>query len=122
MRSQILDAQRAITDASGFVPRLFRPPYGVRWFGLRRVERETALVEITWSLLALDWKLGPSLVATRIVRGSRPGAIICLHDGRELQPAPDIFVTLEAIRLALPQLIDRGVQFETVNQILCPTI
>jgi peptidoglycan/xylan/chitin deacetylase (PgdA/CDA1 family) len=121
MRRQIQDAQKAVEDACGIRPKLFRPPYGVRWFGLGAVEREAGLTEVTWSLLALDWKRAPRTVATRIARASCPGAIICLHDGRELQPDPDIFVTLEALRLVLPQLLDRGVGFETVSQILCPT-
>jgi len=121
MRSQIRAAQSAVEDACGVSPRVFRPPYGVRWFGLGVVEREAGLTEVTWSLLALDWKRSPRAVATRIARASRPGAIICLHDGRELQPDPNISVTLEALRLVLPQVRDRGVGFETVSQILCPT-
>jgi peptidoglycan/xylan/chitin deacetylase (PgdA/CDA1 family) len=121
MRRQIAAAQRAIEVICGVSPRVFRPPYGVRWFGLGAVEREAGLTEVTWSLLALDWKRSPQTVATRVARASYPGAIICLHDGRELQPDPDISVTLEALRLVLPQLRDQGVAFETVSQILCPT-
>lgn len=121
IRREIQGAQIAVEDACGLLPKVFRPPYGVRWFGLGTVEREAGLTEVTWSLLALDWKRGPEAVAARIASASSPGAIICLHDGRELQPDPDISVTLEALRLVLPQLLDRGVRFETVSQILCPT-
>ncbi len=121
LQRQILDAQHAIEDACGLTPRIFRPPYGVRWFGLGAAERDARLTEVTWSVLALDWKRKPAAVAARIARASSAGAIICLHDGRELQPDPDISVTLEAISLVLPCLRDRGLCFETVSQILCPT-
>ena len=49
------------------------------------------------------------------------GAILCLHDGRELRAKPDIGVTVEAVRRLVPMLLDRGYKFETVSRLLCPT-
>jgi peptidoglycan/xylan/chitin deacetylase (PgdA/CDA1 family) len=121
IRNEILAAQRAIEKAAGVKPTVFRAPYGVRWFGLAGVQNELGLTGVTWSVLGLDWKQTPGQVARRLLKLSRPGAIVCLHDGRELRPNPDISVTLEALRLILPQWLERGVQFETVSQILCPT-
>jgi hypothetical protein len=43
-----------------------------------------------------------------------------LHDGRELMSDPDISNTVDAVRRAVPLLIDRGFRFETVSDILCP--
>jgi peptidoglycan/xylan/chitin deacetylase (PgdA/CDA1 family) len=48
------------------------------------------------------------------------GAILCLHDGRELCARPDIGVTVEAVRRLVPMLLDRGYKLETVSQLLCP--
>ena len=48
------------------------------------------------------------------------GAILCLHDGRELRVKPDIGVTVEAVRRLVPVLLDQGYRFETVCQLLCP--
>lgn len=121
IRGEIQAAQRTIEDGAGRSPVLFRAPYGVRWFGLGEAQREFGLTGITWTTIALDWKLRPADVARRILEAASPGAILCLHDGRELTPDPDISVTLEALRLAIPRWIDRGLQFETVSQILCPT-
>jgi peptidoglycan-N-acetylglucosamine deacetylase len=121
IRAEILGAQRTIEQASGASPTLFRAPYGVRWFGLSGVQKELGLTGVTWSVLGLDWKQTPPQVARRLLELSRPGSIVCLHDGRELLPNPDISVTLEALRLVIPQWLERGVQFETVSQILCPT-
>ena len=121
IRTEILAAQFAIEQAAGVRPTLFRAPYGVRWFGLAGVQNELGLTGVTWSVLGLDWKQTPGQVAARLLKLSGPGSIVCLHDGRELRPNPDISVTLEALRLILPQWLERGVQFETVSQILCPT-
>ncbi len=121
LRYEIGEAQQTINGTVGLTPVLFRAPYGVRWFGLGAVQRELGLTGVTWSVLALDWKWPAARVADRIVRRSWPGAIVCLHDGRELRPDPDISVTLEALRLAIPRWIDSGLRFETVSQLLCPT-
>lgn len=121
IRAEIRAAQREIDCASGTAPTLFRAPFGVRWFGLSGVQKEFGLTGVMWSVLGLDWKRTPQQIARRLLRLSRPGAIVCLHDGRELLPDPDISDTLEALRLVIPQWLERGVQFETVSQILCPT-
>ena len=75
-----------------------------------------------WSVLGRDWKTDAATVETCLVDRAFPGAIVCLHDGRELRPDPDISVTLEALRRAIPRWQERGVRFETVSQIICPTI
>ena len=121
MRAELLSAQQSIEDATAVRPTLFRAPYGVRWFGLGAVQRELGLTGVTWSVLGFDWKWPPARVAQRLLKRSAPGAIICLHDGRELLPNPRISDTLETLRRVIPRWIDRGVQFETVSQILCPT-
>lgn len=121
MFRELEDAQRTIEDVCGSRPGLFRPPFGIRWFGLGSVQRKLDLLGVMWSVIGLDWKRSASQVAQRILAGARPGAIICLHDGRGAQADPDITVTVAALKRALPQWIDEGFQFETVSQILCKT-
>ena len=121
IRNEISDAQESIRNSTGVSPVLFRAPYGVRWFGLGGIQKEFGLTGVTWSVLALDWKWPAPRVAERITRKASPGSIVCLHDGRELGINPDISVTLEALRLAIPRWIDKGMRFETVSQLLCPT-
>jgi peptidoglycan/xylan/chitin deacetylase (PgdA/CDA1 family) len=118
---EVARAQAAIEDATGASPATFRPPYGERWFGLREVERRLGLTDVKWSVLAWDWRLPAGRVAGRLLAAASPGAILCLHDGRDLAVRPDISATLEAVRLLLPALADRGFRFETVSEILCPT-
>lgn len=119
--SELRDAQAAIEDAAGATPRWFRAPYGVRWFGLREAQRRNALEGVMWTVIARDWRLTATQVSERVLSLTRPGAIVCLHDGRETSSNPDISVTLEALCRVLPVWTDRGFQFETVSQILCKT-
>lgn len=118
---ELAQAQETIEHATGFRPRYFRAPYGVRWFGLRAAQRSLGLSGVLWSTIALDWKRQTPSVVSRLLRGATRGAILCLHDGRALQHRPDIGVTLQAVRELLPILMEQGFHFEKVTDILCPT-
>lgn len=122
IRNELMRAQETIEDVTGITPALFRAPYGVRWFGLRRVQRELRLLGVTWTVIGRDWKWPAEQVEKAVLRRAANGTIVCLHDGRELQAAPDIRATLEAVRRILPVLLDKGFQFRTVSQLICPTI
>ena len=114
-------AQRVIHETAGRLPALFRAPFGVRWFGLRQAQRRLNLLGVMWTVIGRDWTLTADRVTRRVLSGASNGAIVCLHDGRGLDPRPDIRNTLDALRRILPDLRARGFSFETVSQILCPT-
>lgn len=118
VRDEILRAQDSITDATGRAPRLFRATYGVRWFGLRSALEEFGLVNVMWTTIGLDWKLPGPEVARRLMHGACNGAIFCLHDGRERNPAADASNTVAAVREAVPKLIDAGWEFRTVSELI----
>jgi peptidoglycan/xylan/chitin deacetylase (PgdA/CDA1 family) len=118
---EIRRAQETIAEAAGVEPVLFRAPYGARWFGMRRVQRELGLTGVMWTAIARDWRLPAEAIVRRLLRYAQNGAIFCLHDGRNGAPRPDIQPTIEAVRRLIPELSARGYRFETVSQILCPT-
>ncbi|GAC1355933.1 MAG: hypothetical protein NVSMB3_01720 [Acidobacteriaceae bacterium] len=112
--------QRILESEVGVRPRLLRAPYGLRWFGMRTVQRRLDLRSILWSVIGRDWMLPASAIAERVLQGATPGGIVCLHDGRECQPHPDITETLAAVREIVPRLRDQGYRFETVSELLRP--
>ncbi len=117
---ELTAAQEKITLHTGVRPVLFRAPYGVRWFGLRRAQRRLNLMGVMWTIIARDWKWPAERIGSLLIERSGTGDILCLHDGRTTQIAPDIGATVEAVRSVLPALARRGLRFETVSQILCP--
>jgi peptidoglycan/xylan/chitin deacetylase (PgdA/CDA1 family) len=121
MEADMGRAQRVILEHTGARPVWFRAPYGVRWFGMGRAQRRLGLRGVMWSVMGYDWSLEAGAVVERIERRVSNGAILCLHDGRELRTGPDIGVTIEAVRRLLPQLLKRGYKLETVSQLICPT-
>src|SRR5215471_18130038 len=108
-------AQETIAEATGSSPRLLRAPFGVRWFGFRRMQRRLGLLGVMWSVLGYDWKRSSRSIVDRVKARIANGAIICLHDGRQLRVRPDIRQTLEAARILVPLIQDQGYRLETVS-------
>jgi peptidoglycan/xylan/chitin deacetylase (PgdA/CDA1 family) len=119
--SELRRAHQAIEKHTGVVPMWFRAPYGVRWFGLRRAQQSVGVTGVMWTTIGYDWKRNPEWIVSEVVKSTSNGAILCLHDGRELRVKPDIGATVEAVRRLVPMLLDRGYHFETVSRLLCPT-
>ncbi|HEX5432343.1 MAG TPA: polysaccharide deacetylase family protein, partial [Bryobacteraceae bacterium] len=116
---ELASAQESIQAAAGAAPKLFRAPYGVRWFGLRQAQYSLGLTGVMWTAIGRDWRSSTPQVVRRLARGAVNGGILCLHDGRTVQPAPDIRNTLEAVKNVIPLLQGRGFQFQTVSELLC---
>ena len=114
-------AQQVILEHTGVSPAWFRAPYGVRWFGMRRAQRRLNLKGVMWTVIGYDWNLGAEAIVERMAGCVSNGAILCLHDGRELRTRPDIGATIEAVRRLVPLWLDRGYRLETVSRLLCPT-
>ncbi len=115
---EVYDAQAIITEIAGIAPRLVRAPYGLRWFGMGRAQTTCGLLHVLWTVIGHDWEWDQERVTNHVLRSIRPGAILCLHDGRDTRPDPDITVTLEAVKRIVPELKRRGYRFETVSELL----
>lgn len=116
----ILLGQHTIEDALGFSPWLFRPPFGLRWPGMRAAQKYCGLVGVQWSVMGRDWRLDAGGIAQRLVDGVEPGAILCLHDGRELATDPDIRPTITAVRAFLLHRAARGLTPVSVSGLFVP--
>jgi peptidoglycan-N-acetylglucosamine deacetylase len=114
-------AQETIVTHTGIRPVWFRAPFGVRWPGLRAAQERLKLTGVMWTAIGYDWSSTAEDVVARMSRNLRNGAILCLHDGRELRAKPDVRVTVEAVRRLVPMLLDQGYKLETVSRLLCPT-
>ncbi|HEX4450021.1 MAG TPA: polysaccharide deacetylase family protein [Kofleriaceae bacterium] len=106
----------AIARATGIVPTLARPPYGGRSPRNVKAFRAAGKQLVLWDVNSYDWKGAPGVeVAERIVERARPGSIILMHDGGR-----DHKGTLDAVKLAVPALRERGYTFETVSRAISP--
>jgi peptidoglycan/xylan/chitin deacetylase (PgdA/CDA1 family) len=117
---ELARAQEALSAVTGQRPVLFRAPRGTRWPGLAEAQSRLGLLGVMWTVIGRDWALPAEAIAVRLLRGARNGAILCLHDGCEIRPRPDVRPMLEAVRRLIPELRARGFRLETVSELLCP--
>jgi peptidoglycan-N-acetylglucosamine deacetylase len=111
---QITPTQRAIRMATGFVPCLLRPPYGIAPPGVVAIARSLGLITIQWDVDPTDWsRPGAAVIAQRVLAAVHPGAIVIMHDG-----GGDRDETVSALQTIVPTLIDRGYHLVTVPQLL----
>ncbi len=115
---EFTDAQNVIEAETGVTPLILRPPFGLRWAGMRSVQQKLQLLGVLWTVIGRDWSLPANRIAERVLDYSSPGGIICLHDGRGVLPKPDVSQMLGAVRQIVPVLKDRGYEFEIVSDLL----
>jgi peptidoglycan/xylan/chitin deacetylase (PgdA/CDA1 family) len=111
IEDELRAAQASLREVLGSTPGLFRPTYGVRWFGLARAERRLGLTRVMWSAIGRDWKLDAAGVARRLKRATHPGAILLLHDGPHAASTPG------ALRELLPWWEQQGYTLVTVSKL-----
>ena len=99
-------------------PAILRPPFGVRWLGMRRPQKRLGLLGIGWTVIGYDWKWPAERIAQHVLSTAAAGGIIVLHDGRKTQIRPDISATIGATKAIVPVLKQRGYRFRTVQGIL----
>jgi peptidoglycan/xylan/chitin deacetylase (PgdA/CDA1 family) len=106
-RAQVRDGAKALSDAIGRAPTLYRPPHG----RARPCMTDEAHLHgermIMWDRSAIDWGwLGSATrIAARLAR-VRAGEIVLMHDGRNVHNRPDQL--LQVLPDFLRELASRG--------------
>ena len=114
LKEEILACKRAVMEACGKSPRLFRPPEGVCSETLKAVCEELDMTIVLWSVDTRDWAHTPECEIVENVRcNTHNGSIILMHDfiGKK-SPTPRV------LRIIIPMLRELGYEFVTVSQLL----
>jgi peptidoglycan/xylan/chitin deacetylase (PgdA/CDA1 family) len=105
VRAEIDDALGAMAGGGAARVRWFRAPAGIKNFFLARTLTARGLRCVGWSVRSFDCGARvPGVVAARVLRQVRPGAIVLMHEGPSLRPA----VRVAALTLVLKGLEERG--------------
>lgn len=124
MADEIDRTQDAIQRVIGLRPRIFRCPYGVRWFGIFSVLRRRGMVPVQWSDTGFDWvkKNKPADIARKTLKHLRDGSVILLHDGcGASQPGEtkgDRSTTVAALPAIISGAREKGLRFVPVTDFL----
>jgi len=122
LRAELERTGSLIEQIVGERPRHFRPPYADADFRVADVARTAGLERtVLRSIDPADWdELEPDVIAERVLREARPGAIVCLHDGVSPgERAPDgRRATVGAVARLVPELRAQGYALVTVEALL----
>jgi len=120
-RTASLEAELARTNAiiyrtTGERPRVFRPPHGFKTPWLLRAARRNGLTVVTWTVMTTDYTrhAKADVIARRILKKVRPGAIIVLHDGLNRGHNVDREETVKALSIIIRRLKAEGYTFVTL--------
>lgn len=113
IKENILTAHQKIKEVTGVEPNLIRTPNG-DWNDLVLTTAEELNYRvIQWSADSLDWKRpGVEVIANRVIKKVRPGAIILMHASDTCTQTPD------ALPRVLEGLKQQGYQLVTVSELL----
>lgn len=104
---QINETQEKIKNITGMYPRYLRPTYGSI---NNRIRKSTDLNIVLWDIDPKDWKnQSPTKTAQRILDKVSDGKIILLHDNHKR--------TVEAIKILIPKLKEKGYQLVTLSDL-----
>ena len=105
---------KSIEDMLGTsVSRVMRAPGGNYYGPLIDRLRGHITAEIGWDVDTEDWRRPGVDKIVEAIMTVKPGQVILMHDG-----GGDRTQTLEALKIALPQLKDEGYTFVTVDELL----
>jgi peptidoglycan/xylan/chitin deacetylase (PgdA/CDA1 family) len=103
-RDDLRRAADVIADATGSVPRLFRPPYGVLSASALLTARDLGLTPLLWGTWGREWAPGATAesVYATLARNLAGGVTVLLHDSDCTSPPG----SWQAGLGALPMLLD----------------
>ena len=108
--NEIESTNRSIKTATGSVPTLLRPPYGLRNSTVLDVARYMDMSVVLWSVDPRDWDhRNAPLVRDNIINYAVDGSVVLLHDIHE--------TSVEAAIMAIDVMIERGYVFVTVEEL-----
>lgn len=97
---ELISCQRAIKEATGAAPTLFRPPYGNVGPGpVEKIAGELALKMVLWDVCTGDWAAKSAEEIVDKIDAS-DGGIVLLHDGGP-NPEADRSFTVKAVEMLL---------------------
>jgi len=111
IRSELERTSKAISDATGQSPTVFRPPFIDTNATLENwISKEFGMKSILCSVDSLDWRdKDPALARQHILDGAVPGAIVLAHERAS---------TAKALSGVLDELKAQGYQFVTVSELI----
>jgi peptidoglycan/xylan/chitin deacetylase (PgdA/CDA1 family) len=119
LRQELEETSKAIEEATGERPFLFRPPFGGRRPGTFKVVKEMKMFPVMWQVTCFDWAAeSPEKILVHARRQIAGGEIVLMHDGGHLRMGEDRSHTVTATGELIREYKDKGYLFVTVPEMM----
>jgi peptidoglycan-N-acetylglucosamine deacetylase len=119
VRSELEQCDKALTDAVGEHPNLFRPPFGGRRPAVLRVARRMGLEPIMWNVTGYDWNAtAAEPIEQKVASQVQGGNVILLHDGGHREFGANRSYTVTATDRLIPRYKSEGYEFVTIPEMM----
>ena len=119
MAAQVNGGQEVIAEVTGYTPRFFRAPAGLRNPFLDPILRRAGLQLASWTRRGFDTVASdPDLVLQRLSNRLGPRDILVLHDGNAARDSAGWPVIYEVLPRLLERLAERGLTPVTLRSAL----
>ncbi len=110
VREDLSRALDTICSATGSVPELYRPPYGILTSPALRAARRRGWRTVLWSDWGRDWekRANAESITSLVTRDARDGAVLLLHDADDYGAPGSWRATAEALPRIIETLAARG--------------
>lgn len=119
LAGNIAFGKKVLEELTGKPVKYMRPPHGFRdWLVMDEVSK-AGLQVVNWSIIPRDWtNPGARVIAERVCKEAKPGAIVLLHDGDAPFQKASREQTVEATGIIIDELRKQGYEFVTVGELL----
>jgi peptidoglycan-N-acetylglucosamine deacetylase len=117
---QIEKTENIFKEILGLEPRYFRPPYGEYNETVEKIIKEKGYKLVLWDMdcYSMDWlDHAPEHIAGISTAKAKNGSIILLHDGRNIKENVPRNNTIEALKIIIPNLKQKGFEIATLDQL-----
>jgi peptidoglycan/xylan/chitin deacetylase (PgdA/CDA1 family) len=115
---EVRAAHDAIIARTGVAPTCFRAPHGYRNPYLRRTVAAYGYRVFGWTFGVWDTaRPGAAVIRRRISEGTRPGAVLLLHDGDGYDPDGDRSQTADALPGIIEDCRAMGYEFRALDRL-----
>ena len=111
--ANMAESRKVIYEASGFMPCLFRPPYGLTDSTVEANAMANGMANILWDVDTSDYAAASADEILSQIQSTTSGSILVMHDGPENRQA-----TVDALPVTIENLKADGYELVSVTELL----
>ena len=109
---ELTENKLQIENLTNKTVKYFRPPYGFRTLTTMSVAKKLDLTTVLWNVFPRDYSSTSDQIIKRVLRNTKSGSIICLHDGPVNRNE-----TVKALPVIISELRNKDFEFVSLDEL-----